>query len=303
VGFSGGADSLALLLLTWAYWPKRRRRMAALHFNHRLRGAAADRDQEFCREVSHGLGIEFRTARWEDAHRDASEAEARSARHAFFREELRRLRTPALWLGHQQDDVLETMLMRLARGSGSGGLAAPRPVQLVAARRVHLRPLLKLKKSEIVDVLRAERIPWREDATNASAKFLRNRMRSDVVPAWLEANMGRDGMSGAALSRELLEEDDAAMDAWLAEINPLKPNGALSLRRLAGRPRGLVRRALHLWLATTVTHAAISRQAFTALLEDVMARRITRHSLGRDGFAKIGKTELTLQSALRKLSN
>jgi len=101
----------------------------------------------------------------------------------------------------------------------------------------------------------------------------------------------------------LLEEDGAAMEAWLAEIEPLKPNLALNLRRLAGRPRGLVRRAIHLWLAANVTHVAISRQAFTALLDDVMVRRLTRHSLGRDGFARIGKTELTLESVPRKLSN
>ena len=85
IGFSGGADSLALLLLVWAHWPERRSKLTALHFNHRLRGAAANRDERFCQEVSRRLGIRHRSARWEESIRGASEASARAARHEFFR--------------------------------------------------------------------------------------------------------------------------------------------------------------------------------------------------------------------------
>ncbi len=294
---------MALLLWLWAYWPKRRAKLTVLHFNHRLRGAASDRDERFCREVAVSLGIRWRCGRWADANRGASEAQARKARHEFFGKELRSLRTTALWLGHQQDDVAETILMRLARGSGTAGLAAPRPVQLMPQGRVHLRPLLPLKKAEIAELLKTERIPWREDASNAAGKFLRNRMRRDVVPAWRLASGDRDALSGAALSRELLEEDDAALDAWLAEVDPFTKKGALNLRRLAGRPRALVRRAIHRWLALNVTEAGLSRQAFGALLDDVMNRRLTRHSLGVGGFGKIGKYQLTFERADRKLSD
>ena len=81
-----------------------------------------------------------------------------------------------LWLGHQQDDIAETMLMRLARGSGSAGLAAPRPRQAMSDGRFHLRPLLTLKKAKIVAALRAAGASWREDATNARGDFFRNRI-------------------------------------------------------------------------------------------------------------------------------
>jgi tRNA(Ile)-lysidine synthase len=303
VGFSGGADSLALLLLIWAHWPHRRRKITALHFNHRLRGPAADRDEKFCRSVSRSLGIGFRSGRWTEAKRGASEAEARTARQSFFASEMRRLRSIALWMGHQQDDIAETLLMRLARGSGLGGLGAPRPVQAMPEGRVHLRPLLTMKKREIAEVLKAEGIPWREDATNAGSEFLRNRMRRDVVPAWIQASQGRDVLAGAALSRELIEEDDAALDVWLAEVNPMMSDGALNLRRIKGRPRALVRRALHRWLAVNLTRATLSRQAFNALLDDLMSGRQTLHSIGNKAFAKIGKTKLTLQSTRGKLSN
>jgi tRNA(Ile)-lysidine synthase len=86
-------------------------------------------------------------------------------------------------------------------------------------------------------------------------------------------------------------------------VGPLTKTGALNLRRLTGRPRALVRRALHRWLAVHVSEAGLSRQAITALLDDVMRGRVTRHSLGRRGFAKISKHRLTFEPTTRKLSN
>ncbi|MEO6567260.1 MAG: tRNA lysidine(34) synthetase TilS, partial [Opitutaceae bacterium] len=142
VAFSGGADSLALLLLLWAHWPERRPRLQALHFNHRLRGRESKADELFCGRVCDALGVEFKAGSWKAAPKHASEAEAREARHEFFQRHSR-----TLWLGHQQDDIAETMFMRLSRGSGAGGLAAPRPVHIVSGHRVHLRPLLSLKKA------------------------------------------------------------------------------------------------------------------------------------------------------------
>jgi tRNA(Ile)-lysidine synthase len=68
VGFSGGPDSLALLLLLWAHWPKRRRRLRALHFDHRMRGAESKADAEFCCQVCSSLGVEFTSGQWRGPH-------------------------------------------------------------------------------------------------------------------------------------------------------------------------------------------------------------------------------------------
>lgn len=287
VAVSGGADSLALLLLMWAHWPDRRKKLCALHFNHRLRGAAANRDEAFCGKVAETLGVRWRSGVWSDAKPQASEATARTARHAFFAGELKRLRGQALWLGHQQDDIAETMLMRLARGSGAAGLSAPRPVQWIGAERVHLRPLLTLKKSELVAHLQGAGVVWREDATNSGGDYYRNRIRRDVLPEWCAAAGERDALAGAALSRELLDEDEEALNAWLREIAPITRTGALSLRRLAGKPRALVRRALQQWLMAQNLAGVLSRQGFEALLEDLLRARVTRHSLGAGGLAEI----------------
>jgi tRNA(Ile)-lysidine synthase len=298
---SGGADSLALLLLLWAHWPERRARMHVLHFDHRLRGAQSRGDARFCRAVAASLGVAFHDGAWAEARPAAGEAVARAARHAFFAQQLRRFRTKALWLGHQQEDVAETLFMRLARGSGAAGLAAPRPVHRLPDGRVHLRPLLALKKREITAALRAVGAPWREDASNAGDRHFRNRVRHDVLPAWLRAASDRDALAGAARSRELLEEDDAALDAWLAELNPFAADGTLNLRRLAGKPRGLVRRALHRWLLAQPAGRDLARPGFDALLADVERGRVTRHSLGVAGFAEIGKTRLKFRADSRKI--
>ncbi len=280
VGFSGGADSLALLLLLWAHWPERRRYLRVLHFDHRQRGAESRADARFCRQVCARLGLRLVSGAWREAPAAASEAEARAARRAFFARHAR-----ILWLGHQQDDVAETLLMRLARGSGTGGLAAPRPVQELPGRRVHLRPLLGLKGAEIRGALREARLAWREDSTNAGTAYFRNRVRAEVLPRWIDAAR-RDAVAGAARSRLLLEEDDRALERWLDELKPFEAGGRrLRLDGLAGRPRALWRRALHRWLVANPRTGEPSRQAVEALLEDLLAGRKTRHSLGAEGFA------------------
>jgi tRNA(Ile)-lysidine synthase len=291
VGFSGGADSLALLLLLWAHWPERRARLRVMHFNHRLRGRASRGDAAFCRKVCDGLGATLVTGAWLDARSEASEAEARAARMKFFGKGGR-----VLWLGHQQDDIAETMLMRLARGSGTGGLAAPRPVHEVDEKRVHVRPLLTLKKSEIVAALRAAGVPWREDASNGTGDFFRNRVRHDVVPAWIESAR-RDALAGAAHTRELLEEDEVALETWLDLLAPVRADGTLDLRTLGGMPRGVLRRALHRWLSRQRSAGELSRQGFEALLAAVTRGAPTRQSLGRDGFAVIRAGVLRFEPA------
>lgn len=294
LAFSGGADSLALLLIFWAEGPGRwGRDFVVLHFNHRLRGKAADADEKFCRQVCRALGVDFVAGRWKrDRHADkhqASEAEARAARHEFFAREMHRRKMRLLWLAHQQDDIAETMLMRLSRGSGTGGLAAPRPVQPMQDGRLHMRPLLTLKKAAMVAALRAAGAIWREDSTNAGDDYFRNRIRGTVMPAWTEAS-GRDALAGAALSRDRLEEDDVALDAWVAELAPLRRK-RLDLSRIAGKPRAIVRRALHRWLEAVRPQTDLSRQGFELLLAAVERGKPTRFSIGT-GFAVLKGGEL-----------
>lgn len=302
IGFSGGADSLTLLLLLWAHWPERRRKMVAAHFNHRLRGAAANADEKFCADVCRQLGVKFTRGEWSDRPAKISEAAARNARQDFFRGVCRTTGARAIWLGHQVDDVAETLLMRIARGSGSGGLAAPRPIHPHQDGLVHVRPLLDLEKQEIARALRTVGARWREDRTNETADFFRNRIRRAVLPAWRKATVDRNPLLGAAITRSRLAEDDAALDAWLVLMGPITKRGELNLHRLAGKPRGIVRRALHAWLQHNQCGAGLSRQAFEALLDDLLQHRRTRHSLDARHLAEIGRRTVKIVLVPTKIS-
>jgi tRNA(Ile)-lysidine synthase len=306
VALSGGADSVALLLLLWGLWPERRSRLRAIHFNHRLRGRAAQADAVFCRRLCAALGVTFIGGAWvgrvEAGRRPVSEAAAREARFAFFQRELGRRRIRALWFGHQQGDIAESMLMRLARGSGTAGLAAPRPVQALPEGRIHLRPLLTLPKAEVKAALRAAGGAWREDASNRGGVFFRNRVRWSVIPGWRRA-AGRDAEAGAALTRERMEEDDGALEAWVDELDPLTRGGALRVDRLKGRPRAVARRALHRWLVQVGREGVLSRQGFEALLAAVERGAATRHSLGVEGFAVLRDGRLRLRMGPGRRTN
>jgi tRNA(Ile)-lysidine synthase len=294
VALSGGSDSVALLLLLWAHWPERRGKLIALHFNHRLRGRESTADEVFCRKLCAGLGICLETGRWPGRNRGASEAAARAARHDFFGAKMKIHRSKVLWLAHQQDDVAETMLMRLARGSGLGGLTAPRPVQTGIDRRTHVRPLLTLKKSELVAALRSAEVSWREDSSNDTGFYFRNRVRNKVLPAWTKA-AGRDAVAGAARSRELLEEDDEALEAWAQKLSALGRDRVLDIRPLGTIPRAVVRRVLHRWLLAVAPVTDLSRQGFESLLAAVERGEPTKFSLGRKDFAVIKKGEMSLK--------
>ncbi|HLP03379.1 MAG TPA: tRNA lysidine(34) synthetase TilS, partial [Opitutaceae bacterium] len=185
--------------------------------------------------------------------------------------------------GHHRDDVVETMLLRLSRGSSARGLAAPRPVQRLADGSVRLRPLLAVPKAEIVAALRAAGVQWCEDATNHGEAFFRNRLRGGVIPAWAAAAPADLG-AAVARSRELLEEDDDALEAWVDRVLPQPLGGALSLAELRVVPMAITRRALRRWLLARGIGEEFGRAAFVELLGAVREGRAWKTSAGAERF-------------------
>ena len=301
VAFSGGADSLALLLTLSGLWPRQRARLIAAHFNHALRGSESDADEKFCEDIARTIQIQFVTDKWIQPPAGASEAEARAARFDFFSRVARARDCRVLLTGHHLNDVLETFFMRLARGASSAGLAAPRPIRLwregeedmgeiadnaaanlpaTSTNRFIVRPLLSQPAEEIRRRLTAAGRVWREDASNQRADFLRNRIRHDVVPAWLHAT-GEGAYAGAALTRAWLEEDDAALETWLDELGIQKAVTRLPLEPLKGKPRALRRRALRRWRGAE----SLSRAGFDALMELIETGE--SQISAREGWARI----------------
>ena len=286
VACSGGVDSLVVLLLTWAHFPGLRRRLVALHFNHRTR-PECEAEAAFVRTVAGALGIGFEggAATRDFCHggRHASEAALRAVRLEFFAGACRAAGAGVLVQGHHADDVVESVLMRLARGSGSAGLSAPRPASRFSEELVFVRPLIGVAKAALSAALREVALPWCEDASNATGAYLRNRVRHGVVPAW-EIAQGGAVAQGVARSRQLLEEDDAALEAWLESVWGQVDAGGLAYdwAPLAGLPSAIQRRAL--WRVLRCCPGTVTPPAVDAILEALSARAPGRWSAGSSAF-------------------
>jgi tRNA(Ile)-lysidine synthase len=173
VAVSGGADSIYLL----HHLHVQNLNLTVLHVNHKLRGAESDADEEFVRSVACSLALPFlrHTAPITGGN---LEQEAREARYAWFRSLMESGTVNRIAFGHNESDQAETVLFRFLRGSGTAGLAAIRPVTSDG----FVRPLLHLTREQIRASLSERGIPWREDSSNQSASYARNRIRQSLLP-------------------------------------------------------------------------------------------------------------------------
>ncbi|HET6406980.1 MAG TPA: tRNA lysidine(34) synthetase TilS, partial [Chthoniobacteraceae bacterium] len=187
VGVSGGRDSAVLLraLVKAGY-----HHLIVCHLDHQLRPESQE-DALFVGQLAHDLGqvseLGVENVRQFAKSRKLSiEAGAREARYAFFAEIARAHWCPRIILAHHADDQVETFLLNLLRGSGATGLGGMRPI---TAREVHgglleiHRPLLSVWREEITEYADHHHVKFHEDASNLDRKYMRNRIRHDVLPA------------------------------------------------------------------------------------------------------------------------
>ena len=217
VGVSGGPDSVALLdvLVKLGYRPH------IAHLNHQLRGAESDADAEFVRQLAGKYGLPVTIGSQSVA---ADEDSCRQARLAFFERVAAQTGIHILALAHNADDQVETFLMRLLRGAGPTGLSGMRADRLIGTLRV-VRPLLEVSRVEILAFLKALGLSYREDSSNANRRFLRNRIRHELLPLLeRDYNPGiRDVLRRTAeILRAEAESDSVAAErrairAWLGE--------------------------------------------------------------------------------------
>ncbi len=183
VAVSGGPDSMALLSVLADLRGEWGLRLAVGHVHHGLR-KGADTDERFVRDFCGGSGIPFLARRVEvrrSPDRSSLEEAARERRIEALTAMAARRRLGVVALGHQRDDLAETVLMRIIRGCGLEGLGAIRPLGLRGGRR-WIRPLIEADRSQILAFLRARRIRFREDPTNRDLRFFRNRVRHELLP-------------------------------------------------------------------------------------------------------------------------
>lgn len=207
VGYSGGADSTALLELLWEYGKEYGVQVQALHVNHGIRGEEAGRDQEFCEKfcAERGIGLKVVEADVPGiAGRDGIglEEAGRQVRYTAFGREVREGRIDRVALAHHQNDQAETMLFHLMRGTGVRGLRGMEPV-----RMPYIRPFLCAAREEIVGWLTERGLSWVEDSTNREKEYTRNRIRYEVLAAMEDIRPGSTvRMAGTA--ERLWEAED-----------------------------------------------------------------------------------------------
>lgn len=185
VAVSGGADSTALLLGLRSLAPEFRLQLHAAHLHHGLRGADAEADLAFVRDLCERLDVPFTATRWDCRARMkrrglTGQAGLRVLRREFLARVALGVGAVAIATAHTADDQLETLLMRLVRGSGLAGLSGMSP-----RRGVWIKPLLEATRADVEAQLRSIGQPWREDLSNLDPRYARSRVRHEVIPALL----------------------------------------------------------------------------------------------------------------------
>jgi tRNA(Ile)-lysidine synthase len=212
VAVSGGADSVALLLLLLELREKLGVVLSVVHFNHKLRGKASDSDEKFVAKLAARHGLEFRVDRANisaRAKREKANLEdtARRARYEFFAKLMDKESVDRIAVAHTSDDQAETVLAHILRGTGIAGLGG-----IHSQRKGVVRPLLEVRRPDLRAYLRQKKQRWREDTTNQDTTRTRARIRKKLLPL-LEKQFNPRIVSHLSTLAELARQDDAFLEA------------------------------------------------------------------------------------------
>jgi tRNA(Ile)-lysidine synthase len=258
VAVSGGADSVALARALAEVQPRGEGRLILAHFNHRLRGAESDADQAFVESLANQLGLKIVIGLAPESpplplspppsQPPTAEAALRGLRYVFLEQAANQTGARYVATAHTADDQVETVLHNLLRGTGLAGLAGiPRLRQLTLATTL-IRPLLDVTRAEVLDYLRSLGQPFREDSSNQTLDYTRNRLRHELLPL-LERDFNprvREALLRlskiAGQTGELLDQQAEALLRFAAR--PVPGGVELDLANFEGTHPALVRHVL-----------------------------------------------------------
>ena len=248
IGVSGGRDSVALLhwLVDLGY-----HKLIVCHLDHQLRGRSSRADARFVENLTGkydvGLDLALANVRALAERKNMSiETAAREARYKVFAKIAKKRRCRTIFLAHHADDLVETFLINLFRGSGSAGLAGMREVSTRRIEDVDLtivRPLLSVWRDEIDSYVRERRLKFREDASNKNLALLRNRIRRRIIP-YLEKSLGRSIRQNIWRTAVIAAEEENWIESQLPNVMGVD----LSVKELRKLPLAFQRRQILKWL-------------------------------------------------------
>ena len=215
IALSGGADSVVLAHVLHSLATEYGLRLAVAHLNHQLRDTESDRDADFVAEFSGKLALPYYIEKADVRHlqresRFSLEEAAREARYAYFERIAAKNRFTKIATGHHANDNAELVLLNLMRGSGPLGLSGIRPIRDDNI----IRPLIDLKRSEIMNYIDELKLPYVTDSSNSDLAFRRNRIRHHLIPD-LESHYNPEII--AALNRlgNIIRAEDDWMDSLI----------------------------------------------------------------------------------------
>jgi len=254
LAISGGRDSVALLhLLLEAGFKK----LILCHLNHGLRGDESDGDAQMVRRLAkkHGLPCEIEeadVAALAQEQRISIETAARKVRHAFLQRSAEENDVWVVFMAHHAEDQAETILANLCRGSSVAGLAGMHVVQRLDSGLHLVRPLLSARRSEIDAYLKSRRLKFREDSSNQSPDYRRNRLRHEALPL-LNDICARDVVPQMLRLGTLAAQDDDCLRhqalAFLTTEENLNEDRSLPVKpELLALHPAVLSRVLAIWL-------------------------------------------------------
>nr|WP_293295123.1 tRNA lysidine(34) synthetase TilS [Allomuricauda sp.] len=221
---SGGLDSMVLAHLCLGLGLD----IELAHCNFKLRGAESNGDEDFVRNSGRQWGVQvhvkhFETEEYARNHGISIQMAARDLRYQWFTEILDNTSCGYVLTAHHADDSLETFLINLSRGTGLDGLSG-----IPEINGKVIRPLLPFSQKELLGYAKSENINWREDSSNASTKYLRNKIRHQIVPLLKELHptflqnflrtQNNLGQSNGILKNSILELKDRVFQPWKGDI-------------------------------------------------------------------------------------
>lgn len=240
VACSGGADSVTLLHMLHSM---RNFPVACAHYNHGLRGAESDRDENFVRDLCARLNIPCRVERgdvavWAKTRKQGIEAAARELRYAFLNRAATELDCRYIATAHTADDNAETVILNLVRGSGARGLSG-----IPEIRGNLIRPLLTVTRAEVEDYLCANDLSHVEDSSNQSEAFRRNRIRKRIIP--ILQTLNPRAVETICATAALLREDETCLNDMAEDfLRKYPPTEGLPVDALLSLPKPIVMRVL-----------------------------------------------------------
>jgi tRNA(Ile)-lysidine synthase len=216
VALSGGADSCALLLCFVRLAEEYCLKIVVAHFNHGLRHAQSDGDEAFCRSLAQKFALPFVTEKMPHPSIPkgvSPEDYFRRERYQFLDKVAADHGSDKIALGHHLQDQAETVLLNVLRGSGLDGLKGFLPMR----ENKYIRPLMEVSRREIKDFLKEAGVEYREDSSNASAVYLRNRVRRELIPFLKEKYNPRIEQNLVRMA-EIIRRDDEFINGYINEI-------------------------------------------------------------------------------------